>query len=106
VELAIDDFGTGYSSLAYMARLPVDTIKIDRLFIRDLTDNENSRSVVSLIISLTHTLGRKAVAEGVETEAQARLLRQLNCDQYQGFLFSKPVAVTEIERLMLAAPNK
>ena len=105
VELAIDDFGTGYSSLAYIARLPVGVIKIDRAFIRNLTEDANSNSIVSLIISLTHTLGRKVVAEGVETGEQAQLLRLLRCDQYQGYLFSKPVAAAEIERMLLSSPT-
>ena len=106
VELAIDDFGTGYSSLAYIARLPVGEIKIDRAFTLNLTEDANSESIVSTIISLTHALKGKVVAEGVETEEQAKLLRHLGCDQYQGYLFSKPVAMTEIERLLLAAPEK
>jgi len=105
VELAIDDFGTGYSSLAYIARLPVGVIKIDRAFIRNLTEDANSNSIVSSIISLTHALKRKVVAEGVETEEQAQLLRVLGCDQYQGYLFSKPVAATEIERMLLSSPT-
>jgi EAL domain-containing protein (putative c-di-GMP-specific phosphodiesterase class I) len=105
VELAIDDFGTGYSSLAYMARLPVGVIKIDRAFIRDMTDDIHNQSIVSSIISLTHALNRKVVAEGVQTEEQASLLRLLRCDQYQGYLFSKPVAVTEIERLLRSPPK-
>ena len=104
IELGIDDFGTGYSSLAYIARLPVGVIKIDRAFIRNLADDENSESIVASIISLTHALKHKVVAEGVETEEQARLLRFLRCDQYQGYLFSKPVAVAEIERMLLASP--
>jgi diguanylate cyclase (GGDEF)-like protein/PAS domain S-box-containing protein len=100
VELSIDDFGTGYSSLAYIARLPVGVIKIDRAFIRNLPDDANSESVVSSIISLTHALKRKVVAEGVETEEQAKLLRLLKCDEFQGYLFSRPVPVGEIEILL------
>jgi diguanylate cyclase (GGDEF)-like protein len=105
VELAIDDFGTGYSSLAYIARLPVGVIKIDRAFIRNLTNDLNSQSIVSSIISLTHSLKRKVVAEGVETEEQAQLLQRLQCDQYQGYLFSKPVTAMEIERMLLSSPR-
>lgn len=100
VELAIDDFGTGYSSLAYIARLPVSVIKIDRAFIRNLTEDATSESMVSSIISLTHALKRKVVAEGVETEEQANLLRQLKCDEFQGYLFSRPVPVEQIEILL------
>jgi EAL domain-containing protein (putative c-di-GMP-specific phosphodiesterase class I) len=103
VNLAIDDFGTGYSSLAYIARVPVETIKIDRAFIRNLDLDPHNRTIVQTIIGLAHSLVRKAVAEGVETEDQARLLRQMQCDQYQGFLFSKAVAGPDIERLLLPA---
>ena len=78
VELAIDDFGTGYSSLAYLARLPVEVIKIDRTFIRNVTEDVESASIVQTIISLTQALNRRTVAEGVETEEQARLLRLLS----------------------------
>jgi EAL domain-containing protein (putative c-di-GMP-specific phosphodiesterase class I) len=106
VELAIDDFGTGYSSLAYIGRLPVSVIKIDRAFIRNLDSDAESKPIVRTIISLTHALGRKVVAEGVETEGQARLLRQLRCDQYQGYLFSKPLPAEEIERLLLSHASK
>jgi diguanylate cyclase (GGDEF)-like protein/PAS domain S-box-containing protein len=102
VGLAIDDFGTGYSSLAYIARLPVDTIKIDRTFIMKFKNDADSMSIVQTIISLTHALQRKAVAEGVETEEQAHLLRLLRCDQYQGYLFSKPVPRADIEKLLLS----
>jgi diguanylate cyclase (GGDEF)-like protein len=102
VELAIDDFGTGYSSLAYIGRLPVSVIKIDRAFIRNLDSDAESMPIVQTIISLTHALNRKVVAEGVETEEQARLLRSLRCDQYQGFLFSKPLPADGIERLLMS----
>ena len=105
VELGIDDFGTGYSSLAYIGRLPVGVIKIDRAFIRNLKDDVDSMSIVQTIISLTHSLQRKVVAEGVETEEQAQLLRLLRCDQYQGFLFSKPVPATQIEELLRSSPT-
>jgi diguanylate cyclase (GGDEF)-like protein/PAS domain S-box-containing protein len=104
VRLAIDDFGTGYSSLAYMARLPVEVIKIDRAFIKDLReDADDSLSIVTSIISLAHALKRIVVAEGVETPEQAKLLRKLGCDQCQGYLFSKPMPEEEIERMVLAS---
>ena len=103
VELAIDDFGTGYSSLAYIARLPVEVIKIDRAFIRNLHDDPDSMSIVQAMISLTHALNRKAVAEGVETNEQAHILRLLRCDHYQGFLFSKPLPTDQIERLLVSS---
>jgi EAL domain-containing protein (putative c-di-GMP-specific phosphodiesterase class I) len=105
VELAIDDFGTGYSSLAYVARLPVGVIKIDRAFIVNLKDDADHVSIVQTIVSLTHALKRTVIAEGVETREQVRLLRLLRCDQYQGYLFSKPVVAAEIDRLLLSPPT-
>jgi diguanylate cyclase (GGDEF)-like protein/PAS domain S-box-containing protein len=89
VNIAIDDFGTGYSSLSYLARLPVDALKIDAAFIRAMVEERQSTTIVSTIISLAHTLRLVVVAEGVETSAQANLLRDLRCDQAQGFFFSK-----------------
>ncbi len=97
VEVAIDDFGTGYSSLAYIARLPVHTLKIDRAFIMNLTSNPGDVSIVTTIISLAHSLNLKVVAEGVETEEQAKLLRLLKCDEMQGYLFSPAVSAERIE---------
>jgi diguanylate cyclase (GGDEF)-like protein len=91
VTIAIDDFGTGFSSLSYLAKLPVDTLKIDRSFVVDMTVGPEGLALVSTIISLAHALKLKVVAEGVETEEQARLLRLLNCDEMQGYLFSRPV---------------
>jgi len=104
VELAIDDFGTGYSSLAYVARLPIGSIKIDRAFIHDLAPDSTSYPIVYSIISMSHALGRKVIAEGVETERQAELLRLLRCDQYQGYLFSRPVPITELEQILARRP--
>jgi EAL domain-containing protein (putative c-di-GMP-specific phosphodiesterase class I) len=100
VKVAIDDFGTGYSSLRYLARLPIDTLKIDRSFVEAMTDNADDMAIVSSIITLAHGLDLNVVAEGVETEEQRKLLRLLRCDQMQGYLFSKPVAKAELERLL------
>jgi PAS domain S-box-containing protein/diguanylate cyclase (GGDEF)-like protein len=91
ITIAIDDFGTGFSSLSYLSRLPVDTLKIDRSFVIDMTAGPQGLALVSTIINLAHALKLKVVAEGVETEEQARLLRLLGCDDMQGFLFSKAV---------------
>ncbi len=96
VTIAIDDFGTGYSSLNYLARLPMDTLKIDRSFVASTAQSPESRTIVSTIISLAHSLGLKVVAEGVETEEQLNLLRLLKCDEVQGFLLSRPVASDEV----------
>lgn len=100
VEIAIDDFGTGCSSLAYLARLPIDVIKIDRAFIKDMVENADSKAIVSLIISLAHLLKKKVVAEGVETEEQGYCLLLMKCEQYQGYLYSKPIAAEQIEAML------
>ncbi|HUX23566.1 MAG TPA: EAL domain-containing protein, partial [Burkholderiales bacterium] len=100
--IAIDDFGTGFSSLAYLAKLPVDTLKIDRSFVIDMTAGPEGLALVSTVISLAHSLKLKVVAEGVETEEQSRLLRLLACDEMQGFLFSKPVPVEIFEAKFLS----
>ena len=91
--IAIDDFGTGFSSLSYLAKLPVDTLKIDRSFIVDMEGGREGSALVATIISLAHALKLKVVAEGVETAEQLRLISLLHCDEYQGFLFGKPVPV-------------
>ena len=101
--IALDDFGTGHSSLAYLSRLPIDAVKIDRSFISKMTDSADATSIVSTIISLAQALRLKVVAEGVETEEQAQLLRLLRCDQMQGYLFSPPVDKEKIEALLRAA---
>jgi EAL domain-containing protein (putative c-di-GMP-specific phosphodiesterase class I) len=90
--IAIDDFGTGFSSLSYLAKLPVDTLKIDRSFIIDMDAGGQGSALVATIISLAHALRLKVVAEGVETPEQLQMLSSLDCDEYQGFLFGKPVA--------------
>ena len=100
IEIAIDDFGTGYSSLAYLAKLPVHTLKIDRSFVITMDQDPNAMTLVSTIISLAHSLRLNVVAEGVETESQANTLRLLRCDTMQGYLISKPVPADAIaERL-------
>ncbi len=97
VVVSIDDFGTGYSSMSYLRRFPIDKLKIDRSFISDLTTNSADASIVKAIISLAHSLRLKVVAEGVETEEQLQRLRELGCDQYQGFFRSAAVPAHEIE---------
>jgi EAL domain-containing protein (putative c-di-GMP-specific phosphodiesterase class I) len=100
VKIAIDDFGTGFSSLSYLAKLPVDTLKIDRSFIVEMTGGSQGRTLVSTIINLGHSLKLNVVAEGVETEEQSQLLRTLDCDEMQGWLFSKALPVDEFETLL------
>jgi diguanylate cyclase (GGDEF)-like protein/PAS domain S-box-containing protein len=102
VSVSLDDFGTGYSSLASLARLPVDTLKIDRAFIKGMADHPDDTSIVTTIIALGHTLARKVIAEGVETEEQARLLRLLRCEQIQGNVFSPALPRERIEMLLAA----
>ena len=104
VRIAIDDFGTGFSSLSYLAKLPVDTLKIDRSFVIEMTAAQEGLALVSTIINLAHALKLKVVAEGVETEEQSRLLRLLNCDEMQGILFSQPVPGEIFETRFLAPP--
>ncbi|HLF11331.1 MAG TPA: EAL domain-containing protein [Gammaproteobacteria bacterium] len=101
VTIAIDDFGTGYSSLRYLAKLPVDTLKIDRSFIVSMTADDDSLTLVSTIIRLAHSFRLTVVAEGVDSEDQAQLLRLMKCDAMQGFLFSKPASAADIEKLLM-----
>ena len=105
VEIAVDDFGTGYSSLAYIARLPIHDLKIDRSFVAGMPEMNGSLSIVDAVISLAHSLGLKVVAEGVETEEQATQLRQLDCDQMQGYLFSKPLPPEEVGAFLRRWPQ-
>ena len=100
VSVAIDDFGTGYSSLSYIARLPVTTLKIDRAFVVNMTETPEGMAIVSSIIALAHALKLSAVAEGIETEDQAQLLRLLGCDEGQGFLFSRAVSSADFVALL------
>jgi diguanylate cyclase (GGDEF)-like protein len=100
VQIAIDDFGTGYSALTYLKSLPVDILKIDRAFVRDLGANTRDQAIVQAIVALAHALGLEVVAEGVETAAAARTLLDLGCDRAQGFLLSRPVDSTAMESLL------
>ena len=102
VSLAIDDFGTGYSSLGYLAKLPVGALKIDRSFIVSMASDPDAMTLISTIISLAHSLRLQVVAEGVETEEQARMLRLLRCDQIQGYLIARPQPLEEMTALMQA----
>ncbi len=100
VKLSIDDFGTGYSSLAYLRRFPLDMLKIDRTFIKDMVGNPDGAAITVAIINLAHSLGLKVVAEGVETEAQVNLLALHSCDELQGYYFSKPVAAAALAEML------
>jgi diguanylate cyclase (GGDEF)-like protein/PAS domain S-box-containing protein len=95
---ALDDFGTGYSSLSYLKRLPVDQVKIDKAFVRDVCEDAGDAAIAQTIVTLGHVLGISIIAEGVETEAQLDFLQACGCDAYQGYLFGKPMPVDEFER--------
>jgi EAL domain-containing protein (putative c-di-GMP-specific phosphodiesterase class I) len=103
VSLAIDDFGTGHSSLAYLRTLPAQQLKIDRSFISDLGLSGDAMAVVDAVIRLAHALGLRVVAEGVETERQCEILSALGCDEFQGYLFARPM---DAERLALWASGE
>jgi EAL domain-containing protein (putative c-di-GMP-specific phosphodiesterase class I) len=103
VSIAIDDFGTGFSSLSYLSKLPLDTLKIDRSFVHDMTIGQQGTVLVSTIIKLAHSLKLKVVAEGVETEEQSSLLHALGCDELQGYLLGRP-APSELFELNYLAP--
>ncbi|KKO46823.1 hypothetical protein WG68_02440 [Arsukibacterium ikkense] len=100
VKISIDDFGTGYSSLSYLKRLPIDKLKIDRSFIRDIVSDKRDAAISKAIISLAHHLDIKVIAEGVENEAQAALLRKSLCDEFQGFYFAKPMPAAKLEQYL------
>ena len=100
VGIALDDFGVGYSSLSYLRRFPIDALKIDRSFVREIPDNADDCALTSAVIAMAHGLRLRVVAEGVETEEQAQFLRDQECDELQGFLFSRAVPASEFEQFL------
>ena len=99
VRVALDDFGTGYSSLAYLRRFPFDTLKIDRTFINEMLQRDDSQAIVRMMTQLAGTLGMRTVAEGVETEAQLSAVAAAGCDEVQGFLVSRPCTLTQLQAM-------
>jgi EAL domain-containing protein (putative c-di-GMP-specific phosphodiesterase class I) len=98
VRISIDDFGTGHSSLSYLKRFPIDTVKIDQEFVRDLTGDPNDGAIIIAVVSMARALRLRVIAEGVETEEQLAFLQRESCAEMQGFLYSRPVAASEFEK--------
>ena len=106
VLVSVDDFGTGYSSMSYLRRFPIDKLKIDRGFVKDLMTRADDASIVQAIISLAHSLRLKVVAEGVETPEQLDSLQSMGCDQYQGFHFSPPLSAPTLAIFMPSSETR
>jgi len=100
VKISIDDFGTGYSSMSYLKKLPIDTLKIDREFVKELESDDDSKSIVSAIMALAKSLNLTTVAEGVENEKQKEILRESKCDMLQGYLYSKPLSLDDLVKFL------
>ncbi|PTT80116.1 hypothetical protein DBR42_20005 [Pelomonas sp. HMWF004] len=104
VQVALDDFGTGYSSLSYLRAFPFHTLKIDRSFVRSITEHADARAIVQTIVQMAGVLGMRTVAEGVETERELALIRTIRCDEVQGYLVAKPMNLTRLEAWLAAQP--
>lgn len=100
IQVAIDDFGTGYSSLAYLKRFDIDYLKLDKSFVRNLETDANDLALSEAIVVMAHKLGIRVIAEGVETEAQRAILKKIDCDFAQGYLFAKPMPADKFENLL------
>ena len=102
VQTALDDFGTGYSSLSYLQKFALDILKIDRIFVQDITKNEKNQALITGIIQMAHELNLKVIAEGVEREAERKFLCQQHCDRMQGYLFSRPLNAKGFQQLLFS----
>ena len=105
VSISLDDFGTGFTSLSLLAELPLDVVKIDRLFMEDVESNDRSRAVVGSVINMAHALNLRVVGEGVETNAQLEVLDELGCDEIQGYLISRPQPADQITAFLVNQRN-
>jgi EAL domain-containing protein (putative c-di-GMP-specific phosphodiesterase class I) len=106
VLISIDDFGTGFSSLNYVKRLPVDRLKVDQSFVRDLSTDPSDRAIVAAIVNLAHSLDIEVVAEGVETAEQLEFVRKSGCDEVQGYFFGRPMPAEDFENYMTPERRK
>ncbi|MEY4560954.1 MAG: hypothetical protein RLZZ618_231 [Pseudomonadota bacterium] len=106
VGFSLDDFGTGFSSLSYLRRLPLDQLKIDQSFVRAMLESPSDAAIAKTVVNLGQSLGLQVIAEGVETDAERTFLEGMGCTMYQGYLFSRPVAVTDFDEFVQAAREK
>ena len=100
IKMSMDDFGTGFSSFSYLHRFPMDTLKVDRSFVSNMSQGVSNQEIVSTIIMLAHKLGMDVVAEGIETDLEKQILQNLNCEYGQGYLFSKPLCKADATKLL------
>jgi EAL domain-containing protein (putative c-di-GMP-specific phosphodiesterase class I) len=104
VSISVDDFGTGYSSLSYVKKLPVDNLKIDMSFVRDVTRDPDAASIITAITTMARGLGLKTIAEGIESEEQRKILHLLRCDMGQGYHFGRAAGADALEKMMTPTP--